>query len=64
MLGKREKTGKRGEGTGVSKTKLLLGATGLLLFLIGVKRSYQLDDSPGPVLKDGPEQPYPEEASP
>ncbi len=54
MFGKRDKTEKRKERSSVSKTKLLLGATGLLLFLVGVKRSYQLDDSPGTVLKDDP----------
>jgi hypothetical protein len=38
--------------TGFSKTKLLLGAGGLLLFIVGIKRSYRLDDAGGTVLAD------------
>ena len=42
---------KKSDG-GISKTKLLLGAAGLLLFIVGVKRSYQLDDERTIVLSD------------
>lgn len=31
-------------GTTLSRTGLVLGAAGLLLFIVGVKRSYQLDE--------------------
>jgi hypothetical protein len=33
-------------------TKLLIGAGGLLLFIVGLKRSYRLDDQGGTVLAD------------
>lgn len=56
MFGKRPKAEKRKEEASVSKTKLLLGAAGLLLFLVGVKRSYRLDDPRGSVLKDDPKE--------
>jgi hypothetical protein len=39
--------------TGFSKTKLLLGAGGLLLFIIGLKRSHTLDEPGGSELHDG-----------
>jgi hypothetical protein len=32
-----------GQGGGVSKTALLLGAAGLFLFIVGVKRKHRLD---------------------
>lgn len=32
---------------GISKTKVLLGAGGLLLFIIGLKRSHRLDEERG-----------------
>jgi hypothetical protein len=39
---------------GFSKTKLLIGAAGLLLFIIGLKRSHRLDNEGGGVLEDRP----------
>jgi hypothetical protein len=44
------KRSKKGEG--FSKTKLLLGAGGLLLFIIGLKRSHRLDNDTGVELVD------------
>ncbi|HEX2209565.1 MAG TPA: hypothetical protein VHG93_17935 [Longimicrobium sp.] len=35
--------GKDGGKKGVSKTALALGAAGLFLFIVGVKRKYRLD---------------------
>ena len=56
MIGNRKKTQKQEEKkAGVSKTKMLLGAAGLLLFIVGVKRSYNLDDQRGTVVRDSPE---------
>jgi hypothetical protein len=57
MLGrkKHKKARKRKERGGVSKTELLLGAAGLLLFIVGLKRSHRLDDESGRVLHDAPE---------
>lgn len=38
---------------GISNTtKLLIGAGGLLLFIVGLKRTYRLDDQGGTVLAD------------
>jgi hypothetical protein len=37
---------------GISKTKLLIGAGGLLLFIIGLKRSHRLDSGASPVLRE------------
>ncbi|HEX5725543.1 MAG TPA: hypothetical protein VFX98_08750 [Longimicrobiaceae bacterium] len=42
MPQKREK--QEGEKNGVSKTALLLGAAGLFLFIVGVKRKHRLDE--------------------
>jgi hypothetical protein len=44
---------------GISKTRLLLGAAGLLLFIVGVKRSYRLDDQAGSEPRDGAAAPAP-----
>lgn len=33
-------------GAGVSKLKLALGAAGLLLFIVGVRRSYRTEEAP------------------
>ncbi|HEV2129612.1 MAG TPA: hypothetical protein VGR27_00830 [Longimicrobiaceae bacterium] len=35
-------------GAGVSKLRLPLGAAGLLLFIIGVKRSFRTEEAPAP----------------
>jgi hypothetical protein len=35
-----------------SRAKLALGAAGLLLFIVGVKRTYRLQDAAGTVLDD------------
>jgi hypothetical protein len=35
-----------------SRAKLALGAAGLLLFIVGVKRTYRLHDAAGTVLDD------------
>jgi hypothetical protein len=55
-------TGKKPVQDRVSNTtKLLIGAGGLLLFIVGLKRSYRLDDAGGTVLaeevlqRDGPD---------
>lgn len=37
-----------GGRTGVSKTALLLGAAGLFLFIVGVKRKHRLDEEREP----------------
>jgi hypothetical protein len=38
---------KEKESGGISKVKLLIGAGGLLLFIIGLKRSHRLDRGAG-----------------
>lgn len=35
-------------GAGVSKLKLVLSAAGLLLFIVGVKRSFRTEEAPAP----------------
>lgn len=52
------------EAKGISKAKLLLGAAGLLLFIVGVKRSHRLDESGATVVDDGSEPPAPGTAAP
>ncbi len=43
--------------TGVSKVKLAIGAASLFLFIVGVKRSFRMDDSPQEErLSDGGEE--------
>ena len=42
-MGKQGSGGKKG-GKNVGKAALLLGAAGLLLFIVGVKRRYDADD--------------------
>ena len=38
-----QEQGRRQGGRGVSKTTMLLGAAGLFLFIVGVKRKHRLD---------------------
>lgn len=60
-MGKQGSGGKKGGNVG--KAALLLGAAGLLLFLVGVKRRYQvaddfsLEDAPRP--RKRPDEPEP-----
>lgn len=41
-------------GKVLSRTGLMLGAAGLLLFIVGIKRSYHLDDEHSVGEPDGP----------
>jgi hypothetical protein len=43
---------KKEKKSGFSKAKLLLGAGGLLLFIVGLKRTHRLDDQSGTVLAE------------
>lgn len=38
----------KSEGKGISKVKLALGAASLFLFIIGVKRTFQMDQEEAP----------------
>jgi hypothetical protein len=49
------KDGLRPDTEGMSKTKLLLGAAGLLLFILGVRRSVHIDHPAGPAPSPAPE---------
>jgi hypothetical protein len=42
---------------GVSKTGLILGATGLFLFIVGVKKTFQVNDEPPPAPEPPPPPP-------
>jgi hypothetical protein len=53
LLRRKKTTRKEPLHAGISNTtKLLIGAGGLLLFIVGLKRSYRLDDQGGTVLAD------------
>lgn len=39
---------RKGEDQGVSKVKLAIGAASLFLFIIGVKRTFRMDQHQGP----------------
>lgn len=47
---------KKGQTSGMSKTKLLLGAAGLFLFIVGAKRSFRVDEPDGAVPQNGPDK--------
>ncbi len=42
---------------GVSKTGLVLGAAGLFLFIVGVKKTFQVNDEPPPAPEPPPPPP-------
>jgi len=58
----RKKKGKLLKASLDNKTKLLIGAGGLLLFIVGVNRSFRLDDQDG-ATADRSEQSDPEPPS-
>ena len=42
-----EKDGDKGEKQGVSKVKLAIGAASLFLFIVGVKRTFRMEEVQG-----------------
>jgi hypothetical protein len=53
----KKKDPEQSDDGGISKLKLALGAAGLFLFIIGVKRTFQMD-------QEEPRQPSPPPATP
>lgn len=58
-----EKTPGTDPKPGVSKVKLAIGAASLFLFIVGLKRTFRMDDSANGarIADDGDEAPEPEE---